>query len=182
MPMNYINRLDLYCQQSMDNIWSKPSWYFKGDSNYWRVTQSSSEASELAGVLRSLSTVVGHIGMNVGRITWAGDISLDADRESIVLQPDFIMGDYPVPPGKMDVLTGVCVHEALRQSEWSGFTWICISGWKIGKHPYPPPPVRGGGGYPFNELKTVRTLLAGNSLNSDNSPNSTFSFQALEIF
>ena len=123
MPMNYINRLDLYCQQTIDNIWSKPSWYFKGDSNYWRVTRSGSEASELAGVLRSLSTVVGHIGMNVGRITWAGDISLDADRESIVLQPDFIMGDYPVPPGKMDVLTGVCVHEALRQSEWSGFTW-----------------------------------------------------------
>ena len=123
MPMNYINRLDLYCQQNSDNIWSKPSWYFKGDSNYWRVTRSGSEAFELAGVLRSLTTVVGHIGMNVGRITWAGDISLDADRESIVLQPDFIMGDYPVPPGKMDVLTGVCIHEALRQSEWSGFTW-----------------------------------------------------------
>ncbi|MBL0716844.1 MAG: VWA domain-containing protein [Desulfosarcina sp.] len=123
MPMNYINRLDLYCQQNIDNIWSKPSWYFKGDSNYWRVTRLNSEASELAGVLRSLTTVVGHIGMNVGRITWAGDISIEADRESIVLQPDFVMGDYPVPPGKMDVLTGVCVHEAIRQSEWSGFTW-----------------------------------------------------------
>ena len=121
--MNYINRLDLYCQQNIDNIWSKPSWYFKGDSNYWRVTRLGSEASELAGVLRSLTTVVGHIGMNVGRITWAGDISIEADRESIVLQPDFVMGDYPVPPGKMDVLTGVCVHEAIRQSEWSGFTW-----------------------------------------------------------
>ena len=123
MPMNYINRLDLYCQQNIDNIWSKPSWYFKGDSNYWRVTRLNSEASELAGVLRSLTTVVGHIGMNVGRITWSGDISIEADRDSIVLQPDFVMGDYPVPPGKMDVLTGVCVHEAIRQSEWSGFAW-----------------------------------------------------------
>lgn len=123
MPMNYINRLDLYCQQGIDNIWSKPSWYFKGNSNYWRVTQSSFEAGELAGVLRSLSTLVGHIGMNVGRITWAGDISLEADRDSIVLQPDFILGDYPVPPGKMDALAGICVHEALRQSEWSLFTW-----------------------------------------------------------
>ncbi len=123
MPMNYTNRLDIYCQQGIDNIWSKPSWVFKGYSDYWRVTSAAVEVHELAGILRSLSTVAGHIGMNVGRITWAGDISLETDRESIVLQPDFIIGDYPVPAGKMDVLVGVCVHEALRQSEWSSFAW-----------------------------------------------------------
>lgn len=123
MPMNYINRLDIYCRQTLDNIWSKPSWYFKGHSNYWRITRSGSEASELAGVLRSLSAVAGHIGMNIGRITWAGQISPEADRESIILPPEFILNDYPVPHGKIDVLVGVTVHEAMRQSEWSSFVW-----------------------------------------------------------
>ena len=123
MPMNYINRLDIYCQQILDNVWSKPSWVFKGNSNYWRVTQASYESAELACVLKSLSTVVGHIGMNVGRITWSGLVSMEIDKESIVLPPEFILGDYPVPTGKMDVLVGVSIHEALRQSEWSVFVW-----------------------------------------------------------
>jgi hypothetical protein len=123
MPMNYISRLDIYCRQTLDNIWSKPSWYFKGHSNYWRITRSGSEASELAGVLRSLSSVAGHIGMNVGRITWAGQISLEADRESIILPPEFILHDYPVPHGKIDVMVGVIVHECMRQTEWSSFVW-----------------------------------------------------------
>ena len=123
MPMSYINRLDFFCRRPIDNIWSKPSWYFKGNSTYWRITRSTFEAAELAGVIRSLSTMVGHIGMNVGRITWAGQVSLEADKESLVFPPEFILGDYPVPPGKMDVLVGVAIHEALRQSEWSSYVW-----------------------------------------------------------
>jgi len=123
MPMNYTDRLNIYCQRHPQSIWSKPSWYFRGYSGYWRVTRSDSEAAELAGVLRSLSRVVGHVGMNVGRVTWAGQIAPDIDERSIILPFDFILDDYPVPQGKVDVLVGVAVHEALRQCEWSESVW-----------------------------------------------------------
>lgn len=124
MPMNYIDRLDIYCmQQPQDNIWCKPSWYFKGNSTYWRILKSSYEPSELASVLRALTRVVGHIGMNIGRVVWAGQIAPDIDDQSIVLPAAFIINDYPVPPGKMDVLVGVTAHEALRQTEWSDNAW-----------------------------------------------------------
>jgi hypothetical protein len=122
--MSYIDRLNIYCQRHPQSIWSKPSWYFKGYSNYWRVTQSKSEAAELAGVLRSLSRVVGHVGMNVGRVTWAGQMAPDIDEQSIILPLDFILDDYPLTQGKMDVLVGVSVHEALRQCEWSESVWV----------------------------------------------------------
>ena len=123
MPMNYIDRLNIYCWRHPQNIWSKPSWHFRGYSNYWRVTQSDSEAAELAGVLRSLSRVVGHAGMNVGRVVWAGQIAPDIDEQSIILPLDFILDDYPVPQGKMDLLVGVAIHESLRQCEWSESVW-----------------------------------------------------------
>jgi hypothetical protein len=121
--MSYIDRLNIYCQKHPPSIWSRPSWYFKGYSNYWRVTQSNSEAAELAGVLRSLSRVVGHVGMNVGRVIWAGQIAPDIDEQSIILPFDFVLGDYPLMQGKMDVLIGVVVHESLRQCEWSESVW-----------------------------------------------------------
>lgn len=125
MPMNYTDRLNVYCQRSLDNIWSKPSWYFKGNSAYWRITGSNIEPIELARVLKSLTRVIGYIGMNVGRVVWTGQVipGVDIDRESLVFPLDFVMGDYPIPPGKMDVLAGVAVHEALRQTEWSDIVW-----------------------------------------------------------
>jgi hypothetical protein len=123
--MNYIDRLNIYCRRSLDNIWSKPSWYFRGNSAYWRTTGSNIEPIELARVLKSLTRVVGHIGMNVGRVIWTGLLipGVDIDRASLVFPPEFVMGDYPVPPGKMDVLVGVAAHEALRQTEWSDVVW-----------------------------------------------------------
>ena len=123
MPMNYIDRLDIYCMNQPSNIWSKPSWYFKGDSDYWRILKSGYEASELAGVLRALTLFVGHIGINVGRVVWAGQIVSGLDEESIVLPASFVLDVYPVPPGKMDVLMGVTAHEARRQTEWSHNAW-----------------------------------------------------------
>ena len=123
MPMSYIDRLNIYCQKHPPSIWSRPSWYFKGYSNYWRVTQANSEVAELAGVLRSLSRVVGRVGMNVGRVIWAGQFSADIDEQSIVLPLEFILDDYPLPQGKMDVLIGVVIHESLRQCEWSENVW-----------------------------------------------------------
>ena len=123
MSMSYIDWLNRYCRSQLDNIWSKPSWYFKGYSSYWRVTRSDVEAIELARVLKSLTRVVGHIGMNVGRVIWRDQVSPDVDRESIILPSNFVLDDYPVPRGKMDVLIGVVVHEALRQTEWSGSVW-----------------------------------------------------------
>jgi Nitric oxide reductase activation protein len=121
--MSYIDRLNIYCQKHPPSIWSRPSWYFKGYSNYWRVTQANSEVAELAGVLRSLSRVVGRVGMNVGRVIWAGQFSSDIDEQSIVLPLEFILDEYPLPQGKMDVLIGVVVHESLRQCEWSENVW-----------------------------------------------------------
>ncbi len=123
MPTSYIDRLNIYCQKHPPSIWSRPSWYFKGYSNYWRVTQANSEVAELAGVLRSLSRVIGRVGMNVGRVIWAGQFSPEIDEQSLVLPLEFILDDYPLPQGKMDVLVGVVVHEALRQCEWSESVW-----------------------------------------------------------
>lgn len=123
MSMNYIDRLTIYCMRSLDNIWSKPSWYFKGYSDYWRITRSNSESIELARILRSLSMVVGHLGMNIGRVVWSGQVDPELDRGSIILPPEFVLDDYPVPIGKMDVLVGVTIHEALRQTEWSENVW-----------------------------------------------------------
>lgn len=131
MPMNYIDRLNIYCQKHPPSIWSKPSWYFKGYSSYWRVTQANSEVAELASILRSVSRVIGRIGMNVGQVVWAGQFSPDMDEQSIVLPLEFVLGDYPLPQGKMDVLVGVVVHESLRRCEWSENVWKEI----IGKRP-----------------------------------------------
>lgn len=93
-----------------------------GFSSSWRKNLSPLEALELANVLRALRKVAGFIGDNVGSIDWLGMSSKNA-RGSIVLDPEFAMGMYPVPYQKFDILVGIVVHEALHQVVWSERVW-----------------------------------------------------------
>jgi len=86
-------------------------------SSYWRKNVSPSEAVELANLLRALRKVAGHLGPNVGRIEYLG--MSHGDPAAIVVDPTLVMGQYPVPPRKVDYLVGLVVHEALGQIEWS---------------------------------------------------------------
>ena len=92
-----------------------------GISEYWRKNISSEESTELANVLRALRKVAGHIGQNVGEIEWTG--MSGKYRGAISLDPGLVMGDYPVPSGKVDYLIGCVVHEALHKTEWSDLVW-----------------------------------------------------------
>ena len=107
----------------VDSI-SVPSWVFEGYSDFWRVNKSIIEAHELANVLRALRKVAGYIGGNVGSVEWASE-----EKQStgvIKVNPSFLLHDYPVKPGKMDLLVGKVAHEALHQKEWSDWTWSLI--------------------------------------------------------
>ncbi len=92
-----------------------------GISAYWRKNTSSVESVELANLLRALRKVTGHLGANAGRIEYTG-MSGKAEN-AILIDPEMVMGRYPVPEKKVDDLIGRVVHEALRRIEWSDHTW-----------------------------------------------------------
>ncbi len=92
-----------------------------GISEYWRKNTSTSEAAELANLLRALRKVAGHLGPNVGLIEYTG--MSHGDGVNIRIDPDMIMGQYPVPPEKVDYLVGLVTHEALHRIEWSDRVW-----------------------------------------------------------
>lgn len=93
-----------------------------GFSSSWRKNLSSLEALELANVLRALRKIAGFVGDNVGSIEWLGMSSKNA-RGSIVLDPEFVMGEYPISYQKLDILVGIVVHEALHRVVWSERVW-----------------------------------------------------------
>jgi hypothetical protein len=92
-----------------------------GISAFWRKNISTLESTELANVLRALRKVAGHLGENVGRIEWMG-MSCDGEGD-IVLDPEIVLGRYPVPYGKFDYLVGMVTHEAFHRTEWSDLVW-----------------------------------------------------------
>lgn len=92
-----------------------------GISSCWRKNSSSLEAAELANLLRALRKVAGHLGDNVGRIDYAG-MSTVCDH-GILIEPETVMGRYPVPAEKVDFLVGLVVHEVLHRMEWSDHVW-----------------------------------------------------------
>ena len=96
-----------------------------GISEFWRKNISPNEPTELANLLRALRKVAGHIGENVGMIEYAG-MSLN-NLTSIVIDPELVMGQYPVPFTKVDELVGLVTHEALHQTEWSERVWKILS-------------------------------------------------------
>ncbi len=95
-----------------------------GISEFWRKNTSANEATELANVLRALRKVAGHLGQNVGGIEYAG--MSRSGGSGITLDPEWVMGEYPVPYAKMDQLVGLITHEALHRIEWSEHVWTLL--------------------------------------------------------
>ncbi|MDI6776501.1 MAG: vWA domain-containing protein [Syntrophales bacterium] len=108
-------------EEHEDTLSILPGFEFEGISAFWRKNVSFIEATELANILRALRKVAGHIGQNVGRIEWAG--MSHAGEEAIVLDPDVVLGCYPVPFRRIDYLVGIVTHEALHRTEWTELVW-----------------------------------------------------------
>lgn len=92
-----------------------------GISSYWRKNTSPIESAELAKLLRALRKVAGYLGSNIGRIEYTGMSS--SNDSAILIEPEMVMGKYPVPSTKFDILVGIVVHEALHKIEWSDHVW-----------------------------------------------------------
>jgi hypothetical protein len=121
-----ISRND-YSECGVENFGQRTQGVFRPDpeppaiSSCWRKNISFQEAAELANLLRALRKVAGHLGDNVGRIEYAG---MSPDGQSgILIEPETVMGQYPVPTDKVDFLVGLVVHRALHRMEWSDHVW-----------------------------------------------------------
>ncbi|MFZ3047898.1 MAG: vWA domain-containing protein [Desulfatirhabdiaceae bacterium] len=86
-----------------------------GYSEYWRRDKSPLEQDELAKVLRSIRKVCSYVGRNIGDIVWAG-MNI---KNGISLDPAFLMGKYPLPAFKTDIIIGMAVHKSYQIIEWS---------------------------------------------------------------
>ncbi len=93
----------------------------EGMSAFWRKNTSSLEAVELANLVRALRKVVGHLGAGAPGVEYAGIAG--GGSPAIMVDPSRVMGAYPVPPDRVDLLTGEVVHEALLVMEWSERVW-----------------------------------------------------------
>lgn len=88
----------------------------KGYSACWRRDKSPVEILELTKLLRAIRKIVSYIGSNVGEVFWEG---MEFDS-GISLDPSPILGKYPVPAAKVDIIVGLAVLEAYQKTEWSG--------------------------------------------------------------
>jgi len=86
-------------------------------SDNWRVNKSGLEHIELVNALKAVRKVVGHLNLDIN-VLWTG-MSLGRKNYGIELPPDLVLGEYPIPGDKMDVLVGYAVHEALHIIEKS---------------------------------------------------------------
>lgn len=96
-----------------------------GYSEYWRRNKSSLESWELARVLTALRKVGAYIATNIKPIEWTDrSASLpDLTKNRILLDIGMALGEYPVPPWKMDRLVGLVAREAYRCRELSDMVW-----------------------------------------------------------
>lgn len=95
-----------------------------GYSEFWRRNKSPIEIIELARLLQALRKVAAYVGRNVGDIVWSGM----ALTQGIALDPTPIMGKYPIPPSKTDIMVGLTVQRAYEKTEWSErFKTIALS-------------------------------------------------------
>jgi len=96
----------------------------EGISAYWRRNTSTVESVELANLLGALRKITGYLGDNIGTVAYAG---LGSVKDStIILDPEMVMGQYPVPAAQVDQVAGIVIHEALHQVEWSEHMWRCL--------------------------------------------------------
>jgi len=86
-----------------------------GYSDFWRRDKSPIESVELVKLLVAVRKISTFVGRNVGEIVWSG-MELD---NALALDPSPIMGTYPVPAGKTDLIIGIMVQEAYRRIEWT---------------------------------------------------------------
>lgn len=86
-----------------------------GHSEYWRRDKSPIEDMELAKLLLSIRKISSYVGRNTGDIVWAG---MECE-DGISLNPSFIMGTYPIPAGRTDIMVGIAVRKAYVKTEWS---------------------------------------------------------------
>jgi hypothetical protein len=86
-----------------------------GHSAFWRRDMSANQTFELAKLLVGLRKVAGHIGRNLGTIVWSG---MDY-KYGIALDPTLVVGNYPVPASKTDIMVGITVRQAFEKTQWS---------------------------------------------------------------
>lgn len=86
-----------------------------GYSEFWRRDKSPIEPVELAKLLLAIRKVTAYVGRNVGDIVWSG---MDLEH-AIALDPSPIMGRYPVPAAKTDLMVGLAIQQAFKRTEWS---------------------------------------------------------------
>lgn len=87
----------------------------EGYSEFWRRDKSPVEPLELAKLLVALRKMASFVGRNVGTIVWSG---MEVEN-AIALDPSPIMGHYPVPAAKVDLMVGLTIQEAYKKIEWS---------------------------------------------------------------
>ena len=87
----------------------------EGYSDFWRRDKSPIESVELVKLLVAIRKISTFVGRNVGDIVWSG-MELD---NALALDPTPIMGTYPVPAGKTDLMVGIMVQEAYKRIEWT---------------------------------------------------------------
>lgn len=87
----------------------------EGYSEYWRRDKSPVEILELAKLLLSIRKISSYVGRNIGDIVWAGMECQDG----VSLDPSLIMGAYPIPAVKTDIMVGIAIQKAYTKTEWS---------------------------------------------------------------
>ncbi len=83
-----------------------------GYSEFWRKNISAVESQELVKVLYALRKVGRHIATNLKPIEWR--TSSAHNPLLIGIDINLAKGEYPLPPGKMDILVGVTAREAFH--------------------------------------------------------------------
>ncbi|WP_236609951.1 MULTISPECIES: vWA domain-containing protein [Desulfotignum] len=74
------------------------------------------ETLELAKLLVSLRKVVSHVGRNAGTVSWK-----DTIESEIIIDPNPVLGKYPVPASETDKLVGQAIHLAYKNIEMSDY-------------------------------------------------------------
>jgi len=87
----------------------------EGFSEFWRRDKSPIEPLELAKLLTAMRKMAAFVGRNVGDIVWSG---MEVEN-AIAIDPSPIMGTYPVPAAKADLMVGITIQEAFKKIEWS---------------------------------------------------------------
>lgn len=107
-------------QKNLVNSIEREIVKYKCYSYFWRINRSTIEYVELANVLVALRKIVGCLGLDV-RVEWVGQMSLaSATKEyKIEIPVQLAMGVYPVPFYKVDVMSGIVIHDALHLEEKS---------------------------------------------------------------